>query len=657
MKSIPPRPLPAALLLLLAATPAARAQFVVTGLTPLANAVAAPRTTNVDVSFSATVNNNATTLQALKVFSAQRGGRLQTGAGGTTTRSGTGVLRFVPTTNFRPGETVFVTVTTQAQHATGAALAAPYVAQFTTAAGGTGEGRFDAAALVPVGTQTRSVVAADVDSDGDLDLLAANAAESTVSVRLNNGTGTFSGTQDVAVGIDPWQVAVGDVDGDGDLDLVTVNQSANTLSVRLNNGSGTFSGTQEVAVGGSPRSLALGDVDGDGDLDLLTANYFAASASVRLNNGTGTFGSPQEVGTSFRPNTVALGDVDGDGDLDMVLGSNPSTLVAVRLNNGTGSFGGGSNLLLPFGANAVALGDVDGDGDLDLAAASYDAGGVYVRLNNGTGTFSGTRLVPTGAGTFGVSLADVDGDGDLDLAAASYDTGGVYVRLNDGTGLFSGTQQLPSPGGPVYSTALADLDGDGDLDLLVAAANGQLGRYLNQPLAPLPVALTAFAATAEGAAVVLAWHTASELHCARFVVERSADGRAFAPVGRVAGQGTTARPTAYAYRDAAPTPAGALYYRLRQEDEDGTAHYSPVRVVRLGGAGALTLYPNPARTAVAVAGLAAGARVQVRDALGREVAAAAADATGTARLGLPTGLAAGVYVVQSGAQVRRLAVE
>lgn len=69
------------------------------------------------------------------------------------------------------------------------------------------------------------------------------------------------------------------------------------------------------------------------------------------------------------------------------------------------------------------------------------------------------------------------------------------------------------------------------------------------------------------------------------------------------------------------------------------------------------LYPNPARTSVAVGGLPTGAAVDVLDALGRSVTRATADTGGTARLALPAGLAAGVYVVRSGSQARRLLVE
>jgi hypothetical protein len=180
--------------------------------------------------------------------------------------------------------------------------------------------------------------------------------------------------------------------------------------------------------------------------------------------------------------------------------------------------------------------------------------------------------------------------------------------------------------------------------------------------APLPVELLAFTATAKGPSVQLDWRTASEKNSARFEVERSLDGRAFTRIGEVAAQGTTTSPTDYTLLDPLtliPThPNTLLYYRLRQVDQDGTASYSPVRSVLVGGKELLTLYPNPAHGGAAtLTGALPGTVVRLFDALGREVTTATTDASGTARLVLPSGLAAGVYVVRSGSQTLRLTVE
>ena len=177
---------------------------------------------------------------------------------------------------------------------------------------------------------------------------------------------------------------------------------------------------------------------------------------------------------------------------------------------------------------------------------------------------------------------------------------------------------------------------------------------------PLPVELTSFTAEAEGpAAVRLAWATASERSSAYFAVERSRDGATFGSVGQVPAAGTCAAAHRYGLTDAA-LPAGAtrLYYRLRQVDQDGSFRYSPVRAVGLAGeAAGLALFPNPARAAATLTGAPAGTTVRVLDALGRAVATATADATGTAALTLPAGLASGVYAVRTATQTLRLLVQ
>jgi alpha-tubulin suppressor-like RCC1 family protein len=179
--------------------------------------------------------------------------------------------------------------------------------------------------------------------------------------------------------------------------------------------------------------------------------------------------------------------------------------------------------------------------------------------------------------------------------------------------------------------------------------------------APLPVELLEFTAARQGADVQLSWHTASEQNSERFEVERSADGRSFERITTVAAQGSSTSPTAYSYLDHSPIHpfTHSLFYRLRQVDTDGSASYSPVRAVTFTHSPihSFTLYPNPAHDAVTVTGLQAGQLIEVFDALGRALLTATADASGSARLVLPTGLAAGVYLVRSGSQVQRLTVE
>ena len=441
--------------------------ITITALSPTRNLRNAARTSSVGVTFSSTMSSTAGTLGAVKVFSQQRGGRMQNGARGATTQSGS-TLTFNPTNDFKPGETLLVTTTTAATSSGGGTLAAGKVHQFTAATGGIGTGTFTGTQNVSVGTGPRDVALGDVDGDGDLDLVAANFGVGgnghTVSVRLNNGSGVFSGTTEVTVSpVEVVQVALADVDGDGDLDLLATTANNNLVAVRLNNGSGTFSGGSDVAVG-TATGLAVGDLDGDGDLDLAATNQ-GGTVGVRFNNGSGVFSGGSDVAVSGNPYNVELGDIDNDGDLDMLTANTFGNNVSIRLNDGSGTFSGSTNLTLGTRPWDVALGDLDGDGDLDLAAANQ-GGTVSVRLNNGSGTFSGGSDYSLDGGT-GLTLGDLDADGDLDLLAVSNGNAKVSVALNNGSGTFSySASSFAAVGIGPFEVAVGDLDGDGDLDLV-----------------------------------------------------------------------------------------------------------------------------------------------------------------------------------------------
>ena len=149
--------------------------------------------------------------------------------------------------------------------------------------------------------------------------------------------------------------------------------------------------------------------------------------------------------------------------------------------------------------------------------------------------------------------------------------------------------------------------GDGaQLQGKALSVNGAISTYnskvttTNSAAAPLPVKLTSFTAVAQGAGARLAWGTASEKNCAYFAVERSTDGRVFATLARVAGQGTTTLAHAYSWTDATASATPTVYYRLRQVDADNTTSYSPVRQVTLAVAKMNPLtpqaYPNPCQS-------------------------------------------------------------
>jgi len=340
--------------------------------------------------------------------------------------------------------------------------------QFTAAAT-EGNGIFSVGSEVGTGANPYNVTMADVDNDGDLDMVSPTFGGASVSIRLNNGSGSFSGGSDPSVGSQPRSVTTADIDGDGDLDLLTANYNANSASVRFNDGNSNFTGSTDYAVGSQPQSITTADIDGDGDLDFLVANGASDNVSVRFNNGNGTFGGGGTVSVGSFPFNITTGDVDNDGDLDLLTANwgNSSSTISVRLNNGNGVFSGGTDPVVGSRPRWLALGDLDSDGDLDLLTANYGSDNASVRFNNGSGIFSGGCEFGAGTSPSSVVAADIDGDNDLDMLVANFFSNNVTVRLNNGGGGFGNSTTVVVGTNP-NGIAAADVDGDGDLDMLVA---------------------------------------------------------------------------------------------------------------------------------------------------------------------------------------------
>jgi len=320
----------------------------------------------------------------------------------------------------------------------------------------------------PTGTNPVSNATADLDGDGDLDLLFANYISDNVSVLLGDGHGGFVASAPVAAGNGPRTVKVGDLDGDGDIDFLTSNYSGNSVTVALNNGNGTFASGGSVPVGNVPRGLAVGDLNGDGDLDFVSVNYQSNSLSVMINNGDATFhqkaGSPIAVGT--RPVQMVITDLDGDGDRDLAVTNNSNNNVSILINNGHAVFTARAPVPVGAGPRGIASGDVDGDGDRDLVVTDFGANTVSVLLNKGRGGFTPATHFATANNPYDVKLGDLDGDHDLDMMVSNSGSSSLTVMLNNGSGVFTPASGSPfavgvSPGG----VTRGDFDEDGDFDI------------------------------------------------------------------------------------------------------------------------------------------------------------------------------------------------
>ena len=483
-------------LLLVAGLSQATAQAqapAVSSLLPARNAVAAPRTGPVSLTFTQAIT--AASAPALRVYGSQLRGKRP----GTLSGGGTTTLSLAPTQSFAAGERVSVTVPNTLVNGAGTAVARQ-VYQFTAGTGGGGRGFFLDTTEVAY-TTTRDQLLGDIDNDGDLDLLTSNGLFGMFSY-LNNGTGVFTPNRNTVIGNTPSCATLADVDGDGDLDLLGGDADNPTIAIALNDGTGIFGfmglPAQNLIVGNQPMSVTTGDIDADGDLDMVCANYGSNSVSIGFNNGNGLFGGTVNLGVGTQPTTVQLADIDSDGDLDILTTSRNTNAVVVRLNNGAGSFSTGPTIGVGAAPSDLALADIDRDGDLDLLVTNASGASVSVRLNNGFGAFAGTTTLalPAGSTPTGLGAGDVDADGDLDLVVAQGTGGQVITYLNNGFGTFTrqyAALELASTSfGPAVTlgVTLGDVDGDGDLDVVTAEDRTKRVVMGRDGIAPPPVVPT-----------------------------------------------------------------------------------------------------------------------------------------------------------------------
>jgi hypothetical protein len=239
---------------------------------------------------------------------------------------------------------------------------------------GDGHGGFSSSVSTLIDEIVPRTLLADLNGDQFADLVYAPysyAPPTRVMVRLGDGTGLFGPPTFAAVSAYPFVLEAADVDQDGDLDLLAcgVLQSVDILK---NNGSGVFSLTS-FGVGSVCSSAALADIDADGKMDLLAGGN--GKLVVRRGLGSGAFAPGVEFplgGLKARVYEIQVGDLTGDGRLDVVCWTDKgflSLLVgdAAQLLTPAGSFPAGR---VVYGMQSMTLLDADGDQRLDLITGS-----------------------------------------------------------------------------------------------------------------------------------------------------------------------------------------------------------------------------------------------------------------------------------------------
>jgi len=279
-------------------------------------------------------------------------------------------------------------------------------------------------------------------------------------VLLGNGDGTFQAPITYSTTNNGQSVLLADLNGDGKLDIVLASQcSDNTcasgaIQILLGNGDGTFQTAVSYNSGGIySLGAAVGDTNGDGKLDIMVASECISNSNcsngvvgVLLGNGDGTFQPAVTYNSGGNDaRSVQAADMNGDGKLDLVVENACSTdcstgAISVLLGNGDGTFQTATTTSVPQsqGFQSIVVGDFNGDHKMDVASGGANA----LLLGNGDGTLQPS----TSLGAFGIGtlVADFNGDGRPDLAV-----GGVAILLNISDGfVVSTTTSLSSSANP-----------------------------------------------------------------------------------------------------------------------------------------------------------------------------------------------------------------
>ncbi len=333
----------------------------------------------------------------------------------------------------------------------------------------------------------RSVHCADIDLDGYVDVVATSVIDDKVSWYENiNGTGNF-GYQHLltAVAGEVMAVTCADLDNDGDIDVISGIQNYGDLVWFENlNAQGEYSYPYRIIpVVNDPVSVCCSDMDGDGDNDIVVGSMFFPRISWLDNtNGYGDFSLQRTVSDQGEGIiSIFASDIDGDGDNDILSASRSENKIAWYENfDGLGSFSTQREITrFAMGAISVYSTDLDGDGDEDVISAAENSSSICWYENmDGLGNFSASNYIHTNFGVHSVLCSDLDGDGDSDVisAGALWEEGMVdlfsairWSENMDGTGTFD--QASTIIGGVEtdrhYSAiCCGDVDGDSDNDII-----------------------------------------------------------------------------------------------------------------------------------------------------------------------------------------------
>jgi len=371
---------------------------------------------------------------------------------------------------------------------------------------GTGDGTFTAQPALPCGALPQALALVDLDSDTNLDIVAATNSGNQLELFYGAGNGTFATASTMATPQAVSSIIVTDLNNDSYRDIALTSSTSGLFTVFQQTATKrTFKAAPAnyFAGSGTPRSLATGDFDKDGMTDLAAAIHNSAAVISLKGDGNGHLSAKIDISLgSHTPTGILVADLNKDGASDIVTTGDSSANISVVINNGNGTF----QTALPYAAFGAqyrsTTGDFNGDGTPDLAVANPFSGALSILLGNGSGTFGLQSIVPAGTAPYDVVSGDFNSDGNLDLAVSNNDQAAplLYILSGNGDGSFAAPVPYPVNARSDFLVS-GDLNQDGRLDLiasnptagiisvLLGNGNGSFGAITEYPVGANPYEL------------------------------------------------------------------------------------------------------------------------------------------------------------------------
>lgn len=321
------------------------------------------------------------------------------------------------------------------------------------------------------------IEAADIDGDGDADVVGTAEGSGLVAVWLNSGTNPVSWDEQVIDNGFPGAdgLAVADIDSDGRPDVVcTASGSGDRIAWWRNDGQDPIGWTRQVIDADYPDAYEVSttDVDQDGHLDVLCASWADGAVAWWHNDGQDPIGWTKHVIADGFPGAHSAwgADFDNDGDTDIAGTGGVVNEVAWWRNDGGNPIVWTKHLIRTAftGGRSVHSADLDADGDADLVGTAWTHEVTWWRNEGGDPVQWTQQVIDANfnGGHF-VWVADIDGNGHLDVLGAACNAGDVVWFGSDGGDPIVWTRHVVDSNFPaVIEARPGDLDGDGALDIL-----------------------------------------------------------------------------------------------------------------------------------------------------------------------------------------------